>query len=83
MHIYLLYLTFNSGDIEDFPGLSSLVPFKTLEKDGGVYIEGTSSELGLKRRERGGDKLDEVHTDRTVIVIGGGAAGHAAIETFR
>ena len=75
--------SFISGDIEDFPGLSSLVSFNILEKDGNIFIEGNSSDLEKKKRERGGEILEDVDNDRTVVIVGGGAAGHTAIETFR
>lgn len=69
-----------TGDIEDFPGLGSLVCFRVEEKDGGIYVKGAGSSTGSRERYLGARTIS---SDRTVVVVGGGAAGHTAIETFR
>jgi len=73
---------FNSktGDIEDFPGLSSLVKYRVEERGGDVWVLGDRLDQG--RREQYTNPR-EVTENSTVVVVGGGAAGHTALETFR
>ncbi|KAK3347111.1 hypothetical protein B0T25DRAFT_521374 [Lasiosphaeria hispida] len=70
-----------TGDIEDAPGLDSLPVFKTVERDGAVYITGDADTIKSGRRRpnfkcsaTGGDKI---------LVVGGGSGSLGVIEGLR
>ncbi len=70
-----------AGDIEDHPGLSSLLCYSAEEKNGEIVVRARKAELALGQRQRRlarGQKGPP-----TLLVVGGGAAGHTAIETLR
>jgi len=71
-----------TGDIEDFPGLDSLACFRAEEREGKVVVTAGRKELVRGRRElrARGQPCGE---EETVLVVGGGAAGHTAVETLR
>ena len=71
-------LKYFSGDIEDFPGLSSLVKYEVVEDGGGIYLS-LRSEL-TETTKKG---PEDSGLDTKVVVVGGGAAGHTAIQTLR
>jgi len=66
------------GDIEDFPGLSSLVKYEVVEDGGGIYLS-----LRSELTETTKNGPDDSGLDTKVVVVGGGAAGHTAIQTLR
>lgn len=70
-----------TGDIEDFPGLDSLLSYSAEEKDGNIVVRASKAELALGRRQRRLARCPKGAP--TVLVVGGGAAGHSAIETLR
>eukprot|EP00088_Acartia_fossae_P019707 TRINITY_DN2151_c0_g1_i1.p1 TRINITY_DN2151_c0_g1~~TRINITY_DN2151_c0_g1_i1.p1 ORF type:complete len:538 (-),score=139.64 TRINITY_DN2151_c0_g1_i1:175-1788(-) len=73
-----------TGDIEDFPGCSSLMSYKIIEEGGNLYLELPKDiNLSTTKRERflGARKVEK--ESEHVVIVGGGAAGHTAIETFR
>lgn len=75
---------FNSktGDIEDFPGLDSLACHKVEEREGQIVVMADKRELVSGRRlQKAVEVMDE--NEERVVVIGGGAAGHTAVETLR
>lgn len=71
----------DTGDIEDFPGLDSLGCYEVEEKDGEVVVRGRKDDLGKGRRVKAVSR--ERNEEETFVVIGGGAAGHTAVETLR
>jgi len=68
----------DTGDIEDFPGLSSLVKYEVVEDGGGIYLS-----LRSELTETTKNGPDDSGLDTKVVVVGGGAAGHTAIQTLR
>ena len=80
--MWLIIYSSTLGDIEDFPGLSSLARFPIIEQNGNIYLSATNEDLSLCKRERYNGKREITDTE-TVVVVGGGGAGHNAIETFR
>jgi len=72
----------NTGDIEDFPGLDSLASHKVEERDGHIVVTADRRELvSGKRLQIPVEQIEA--TDERMIVVGGGAAGHTAVETLR
>jgi NADPH-dependent 2,4-dienoyl-CoA reductase/sulfur reductase-like enzyme/nitrite reductase/ring-hydroxylating ferredoxin subunit len=73
-----------TGDIEDFPGCSSLVSYKIIEESGNLYLELPKDlSLAVTKREKFVGSRKVVDSEDHVVVVGGGAAGHTAVETFR
>jgi len=72
-----------TGDIEDFPGCSSLISYKILEENGNLYVDKPKDlDLSVTKKERFvGARLKE--EDEHVVIVGAGAAAHTAIETMR
>ncbi|KAI1806011.1 hypothetical protein F4811DRAFT_512361 [Daldinia bambusicola] len=73
-----------TGDIENAPALDALPVFKTIEKDGAVYIEGEEATIKAGKRKpnfkcgtTGGTLADRV------VVVGGGSGAIGAIEGLR
>ena len=62
-----------TGDIEDFPGVDSLVRFEAEEKDGVIKVRARKSLLEEGRRKRPVCKMTE--SEQKVLVVGGGGAG--------
>jgi hypothetical protein len=58
-----------SGDVEDSPAPFALNKFDVIEKDGGVYITGTESNI------KGGKRTVNIKTKPTsedkVVIVGG------------
>ena len=71
-----------SGDIEDYPGLSSLTRYQVEEEGGSVYVQGYPGQ-DQNRRERYEPGVRVVSDNNVFLVVGGGAAGQAALETLR
>lgn len=65
----------STGDIEDFPGLDSLLTYDVqISDDGQVKIRAPKKELEQTRRTKMLSKRDS-DNQSTIIVVGGGAAG--------
>lgn len=71
-----------TGDIEDFPGLDSLACHKVEEMNGQIVVQADKRELVSGRRLQVPVEV-LANPDVRVVVIGGGAAGHSAVETLR
>jgi len=71
-----------TGDIEDFPGLDSLACHKVEERNGQIVVMADKRELVNGRRLQMPVEVLE-NADVRVVVVGGGAAGHTAVETLR
>jgi len=71
-----------TGDIEDFPGLDSLACHKVEEVNGQIVVQADKRELVSGRRLQVPVEVLE-NPDVRVVVVGGGAAGHTAVETLR
>lgn len=71
-----------TGDIEDFPGLDSLPKFEVRIENNNVIIRGNEKELTSHKRTKRmcTRSLDE---EKTVLIIGGGAASITCAETLR
>ena len=70
-----------TGDIEDFPGVDSLVRFEAEERDGVIKVRARKSMLEEGRRKRPVCKMTE--SEQKVVVIGGGGAGFSVVQTLR
>ncbi|KAK0708518.1 cytochrome P450 [Lasiosphaeris hirsuta] len=70
-----------TGDIEDAPGLDALPVFKTVERDGAVYIMGDAETIKSGRR-RPNFKCSATGGDK-VLVVGGGSGSLGVIEGLR
>jgi len=71
-----------TGDIEDFPGLDSLACHNVEERSGQIVVMADKRELVNGRRLQMPVEVLE-NADVRVVVVGGGAAGHTAVETLR
>lgn len=73
-----------TGDIEDAPALDPLRKFKVEEKDGAVWVTGTS-EKDLQEGRRGlSIKCSASKKDaEKVVIVGGGSGAVGAIEELR
>jgi len=72
-----------TGDIEDFPGLDSLACHRVEEVEGNLVVAADKRELVSGRRQQvGGDSVRDDGPE-WAVVVGGGAAGHTAVETLR
>lgn len=84
--LMILQACFNAktGDVEDAPALDSLPIFKTIERDGAVYITGEESAIKSSKRKPNfkcnvaGDAQEE-----KVVVVGGGSGAMGVIEGLR
>jgi NADPH-dependent 2,4-dienoyl-CoA reductase/sulfur reductase-like enzyme len=72
-----------TGDIEDTPGLDSLQCFPLRVEGDDIFIKATDEQLKTSKRRRPMAKLDLAVDSRVFVVIGGGAAGSAAVESIR
>jgi hypothetical protein len=69
------------GDIEDSPALSSLMCYAARERSGQILVRAKKRELQLEKRP---PRVVGCRRGRpTIVVVGGGVAGHSAIETLR
>lgn len=73
-----------TGDVEDAPALDSLPIFRTVERDGAVYITGEESDIKSSKRKpkfkcnaAGGAQQDKV------VVVGGGSGTMGVVEGLR
>merc|ERR1712000_693250 len=73
-----------TGDVEDAPALDSLPVFKTIERDGAVYITGEESAIKSSKRKpnfkcnaAGGAQEEKV------VVVGGGSGALGVMEALR
>jgi NADPH-dependent 2,4-dienoyl-CoA reductase/sulfur reductase-like enzyme/nitrite reductase/ring-hydroxylating ferredoxin subunit len=72
-----------TGDIEDTPGLDSLQCYPVRAEGEDVFIKVTEEQLKTPKRRRVMAKLNQAADARVFVVIGGGAAGSAAVESIR
>lgn len=72
----------NTGDIEDFPGLDSLPCYKVTIENGNVKIRASKQDLKKNKRIKHTSKR-KIDDKRQFVVIGGGGAGQACVETLR
>lgn len=72
-----------TGDIEDYPGLSSLARYRVEEEGGSVYVKGYTGPEPTRREKYDASTVRVVSDNNIFLVVGGGAAGHAALETLR
>ncbi|KAG9296414.1 hypothetical protein G9A89_015006 [Geosiphon pyriformis] len=72
-----------TGDIEDAPALDSLYKFKVTIKGDDIYVGAEEKELKSGKRVPVCSKQVTSTNTNTVIVLGGGASGNAAIEKLR
>ena len=69
------------GDIEDSPALSSLMCYAARERSGQILVRAKKRDLALEKRP---PRVVGCRRGRpTIVVVGGGVAGHSAIETLR
>uniref|UniRef100_A0A1B0BSE9 Rieske domain-containing protein n=1 Tax=Glossina palpalis gambiensis TaxID=67801 RepID=A0A1B0BSE9_9MUSC len=72
-----------TGDIENFPGLDSLLCYKVeISKSGQVGIMTRRKDVGFIKRIRDMVKRD-MNDPSTYVVVGGGPAGGICVETLR
>ncbi|XP_076337214.1 apoptosis-inducing factor 3-like isoform X2 [Tachypleus tridentatus] len=71
-----------TGDIEDFPGLDSIPAYKVSIKDGKVSVVASKAELKKNKHVKTFPRKSK-EDSRTFVVVGGGGAGQACIETLR
>uniref|UniRef100_A0A1A9Z0D9 Rieske domain-containing protein n=1 Tax=Glossina pallidipes TaxID=7398 RepID=A0A1A9Z0D9_GLOPL len=72
-----------TGDIENFPGLDSLLCYKVeISKSGQVGIMTRLKDVGLAKRVKDMVKRD-LNDPSTFVVVGGGPAGGICVETLR
>ena len=71
-----------TGDIEDMPGLDSLQNFEVRVAGNDVSIVATEEQLKNPKRRRPMAKCEAGNT-KVFVVIGGGSAGAAAVESIR
>jgi len=72
-----------TGDIEDFPGLDSLASHQVEEVEGQVVVKADKRDLLRGRRAPTVLQVEVNEEEEGMVVIGGGAAGHTAVETLR
>jgi len=72
-----------TGDIEDFPGLDSLATHQVEEVEGQVVVKADKRDLLRGRRAPAVLQVEVNEDEEGMVVIGGGAAGHTAVETLR
>ncbi|KAK5654754.1 hypothetical protein OQA88_7079 [Cercophora sp. LCS_1] len=70
-----------TGDIEDGPALDPLPVFKTIERDGAVYITGDADTIKAGRRKPN-FKCTSIGADK-VLVVGGGSGALGVVEGLR
>ncbi len=74
-------IPFFIGDIEDSPALSSLMCYAARERSGQILVRAKKRDLALEKRP---PRVVGCRRGRpTIVVVGGGVAGHSAIETLR
>ncbi|KAJ5175556.1 Apoptosis-inducing factor 1 [Penicillium canariense] len=71
-----------SGDVEDAPALNALNKFDILERDGGVYIRATESDIKAGQRNPV-SKCTVSNAEEKVVVVGGGSGTIGAVQTLR
>ena len=71
-----------TGDIEDFPVLDSLACHKVEKGSCQIVVKADKRELVNGRRLQMPVEVFE-NSNVRVVVVGGGAAGHTAVETLR
>lgn len=72
-----------TGDIENFPGLDSLLCYKVeISKSGQVGIMARLKDVGLVKRVKDMVKRD-LNDPSIFVVVGGGPAGGICVETLR
>lgn len=73
-----------TGDIEDAPALDPLRKYTVEEKDGGVWVTGTSAEELKKDRRTLSFKCKiAAKKEEKVVIVGGGSGAEGAIEALR
>ncbi|KAH6842179.1 cytochrome P450 [Chaetomium sp. MPI-CAGE-AT-0009] len=70
-----------TGDVEDAPALNALPIFKTIERDGAVYITGDAETI--KRGHRTPDFKGSATGGDKTLVVGGGSGALGTIEGLR
>jgi nitrite reductase/ring-hydroxylating ferredoxin subunit len=70
-----------TGDIEDAPSLDSLKSFETIVRKGSVFIKTTPEEVKSKKSPI--CKKPKLGSNKTTVIIGGGAGGLISAETLR
>ena len=71
----------SNGDIEEAPGLDSLIKFELVQKDGGVYVKGDENTIKNARRQP--NMKCSPKGQEKVVVVGGGSGSLGAIEGLR
>lgn len=71
-----------TGDIEDAPGLDSLISYQVRVVDGKVFVSANEDDLKNVKRSIGYCRPNPSDS-RTVVIIGGGTAAYGAIESLR
>jgi NADPH-dependent 2,4-dienoyl-CoA reductase/sulfur reductase-like enzyme/nitrite reductase/ring-hydroxylating ferredoxin subunit len=70
-----------TGDVEDAPALNALPVFKTIERDGAIYITGDAETI--KRGHRAPEFKGSATGGDKTLVVGGGSGALGTIEGLR
>ena len=81
---YIACFNAKTGDVEDAPALDALPVFKTIERDGAVYISGEESAIKSSKRKPNFKCTTAVDESRNrVVVVGGGSGALGVVEGLR
>ncbi|KAJ5233390.1 uncharacterized protein N7469_005156 [Penicillium citrinum] len=70
-----------SGDIEDAPALNALNKYDLIEKDDGVYVNATESDI--KASQRNPVQKCTISSQEEVLVVGGGSGTIGLVQSLR